>query len=487
MNIASSILNVGPTPAPTSAKKVEKDQPEFNLDFANENQSGASEQLSFDETLEIQTAELLNLLSEETIPVSIPEGQTSEPENLLRGEEAVINTDLPDSQVLPQGSKSDIAVLVPIEPDTDVSVPTPTDDTDVVSMSEAEIAEKFGSIAPSRNPDGFTVPDEETIDLPNPGTTPRLSPASATFGEPVVPTRTEPALPNAQNPWLEGEDMRGGPPSEIRTARDALIQPAAAVSTPEQQTVAALAGQANDRENSLPHAREAASTLLDLKGTPENRDVKIPLEIQNNDSQRIATAISSEALAKVPAGIATTFDISAPIAEQLPVTTAAQSTATAATSTAAAQNNVTFTPLPPHSHPALQQVAETLIRAQITQSGLSIRLDPPELGNVSIQFQFDSERNVTAIVRTDVAETSTLLRERAEVLVQALKDQGFDSINLSFEHNEQEQQNLFGAEGGEHGVEVGTSGDMVEDIARPVSEIINQRKYTDGTSVDMKL
>lgn len=95
--------------------------------------------------------------------------------------------------------------------------------------------------------------------------------------------------------------------------------------------------------------------------------------------------------------------------------------------------------------PALQIVSDNLIKALVSQSGVLMRLDPPEMGNVQINFKFDSERGVTAVIRSELADTSSFLRDRAEHLQQALKDSGFDSVSLSFEQgsqfNQQENSN----------------------------------------------
>lgn len=93
--------------------------------------------------------------------------------------------------------------------------------------------------------------------------------------------------------------------------------------------------------------------------------------------------------------------------------------------------------------PALQIVSDNLIKALVSQSGVIMRLDPPEMGNVQINFQFDSERAVTAVIRSELADTSSFLRERAEHLQQALKDSGFDTINLSFEQGSQSNQDEY--------------------------------------------
>lgn len=97
----------------------------------------------------------------------------------------------------------------------------------------------------------------------------------------------------------------------------------------------------------------------------------------------------------------------------------------------------------PQSHPAVQAVAQNLIRAQETQKGISIRLDPPEMGRVFIDFQFDADKNVTAIVRSELADTSQLLRGKSDFFQQILKENGFESVNLSFEQNENQTESEF--------------------------------------------
>ncbi|MDB2438718.1 flagellar hook-length control protein FliK [Hellea sp.] len=116
----------------------------------------------------------------------------------------------------------------------------------------------------------------------------------------------------------------------------------------------------------------------------------------------------------------------------------------ASESTAKLTQAVTLTAPISTSHPALQTVAQTLVKAQETQSGISVRLDPPEMGRVFIDFKFEADRSVTAIIRSEVAETAILLKDKAEFFQQTLKDSGFDSINLSFQQNDPSKQNDFG-------------------------------------------
>lgn len=148
------------------------------------------------------------------------------------------------------------------------------------------------------------------------------------------------------------------------------------------------------------------------------------------------------------------------------------------------QQTINLSSLPPQSHPALQQAAEVLIKANMTQSGVSVRLDPPELGNVTIQFQFDSERAVTAIVRTDVAETQAILRERAEILVQTLKDNGFGHVDLSFEHGTDQQEN----NDTEKDFLAASKNPVTSETHEMASQSVNRNvRYGNGEKIDMKL
>lgn len=101
--------------------------------------------------------------------------------------------------------------------------------------------------------------------------------------------------------------------------------------------------------------------------------------------------------------------------------------------------------LPPQqiSHPALQIVAQNLLTARETQKGIIVRLDPPEMGRVYIDFQFESERAVTAIIKSEFPETSFQLKNRAEYFQSILKDSGFEGVTLNFEHEDNNQNSLF--------------------------------------------
>jgi hypothetical protein len=87
-------------------------------------------------------------------------------------------------------------------------------------------------------------------------------------------------------------------------------------------------------------------------------------------------------------------------------------------------------------HPAVQTVAQTFATVQETQSGITVRLNPPEMGRVFVDFQFSADRGLTAIIRSDVPETAALMKHNADFLQETLKDSGFNSVTLSFEQND---------------------------------------------------
>ena len=163
-----------------------------------------------------------------------------------------------------------------------------------------------------------------------------------------------------------------------------------------------------------------------------------------DDSVDIPT---KDATSAVP--ISKNLDISHNLVNQTPkimsdiITPLAAITNPIADTTVKAPQAFTITTPTSTLHPAVQTVARSLVKAQETQSGISVRLDPPEMGRVFIDFQFEADQGVRAIIRYDVAETAILLKDKAEFLHQVLKDSGFDSVDLSFEKNDSsDQKNL---------------------------------------------
>ncbi len=89
----------------------------------------------------------------------------------------------------------------------------------------------------------------------------------------------------------------------------------------------------------------------------------------------------------------------------------------------------------PLDKPAVTALAQTLVKTLETQKGVSVRLDPPEMGRVYIDYQFDRDNTVTALLRADTPEILAQLRDNSAALQDFLKQSGFDSITLNFEQS----------------------------------------------------
>ena len=80
------------------------------------------------------------------------------------------------------------------------------------------------------------------------------------------------------------------------------------------------------------------------------------------------------------------------------------------------------------------------VRDQITaavavrpgESKLEVRLDPPELGRVTLGFERDGAHLVRAVVTADTPDTLDLMRRNADILQRALEDQGLSNLDLQF-------------------------------------------------------
>lgn len=86
-------------------------------------------------------------------------------------------------------------------------------------------------------------------------------------------------------------------------------------------------------------------------------------------------------------------------------------------------------PVPIATDPAAQ-VADA-IRLRTNERSVTVRLDPPELGTVRMEFGF--ERGVvTALVSADQPATADLLRRHADWLHQSLADAGLEGAEIGW-------------------------------------------------------
>lgn len=80
---------------------------------------------------------------------------------------------------------------------------------------------------------------------------------------------------------------------------------------------------------------------------------------------------------------------------------------------------------------ALQQVAAAIEATHKGNGRMELRLDPPELGRVSIEFRFEGDSRVTAILSADQQETASLMRRSVDILTRDLASAGFSDISVT--------------------------------------------------------
>ncbi|MEP6342136.1 MAG: flagellar hook-length control protein FliK [Maricaulaceae bacterium] len=139
----------------------------------------------------------------------------------------------------------------------------------------------------------------------------------------------------------------------------------------------------------------------------------------------------------------------------------------------------------PTSHPAIQTIAQNLVKVQETQSGISVRLDPPEMGRVYIDFQFDTDRSVIATLRSDVAETAVHLKDKAEFFQQILKENGFNNVTLNFEQNNTSQDNS--SDSFDESPSFSNTGSELEEATTAALPANTLYKLSPETAIDIKL
>jgi flagellar hook-length control protein FliK len=119
-------------------------------------------------------------------------------------------------------------------------------------------------------------------------------------------------------------------------------------------------------------------------------------------------------------------------------------------------------------HPATQQVASALTRSiNGTESALTLRLDPPDLGKVSIRMVFGkNDKTVKAVVTAEKPETFMMLQRDSHVLERSLQDAGLDTANgLTFQLSQDGSLMGQNQQGQKQTYDVGPSGQAEEEIA----------------------
>ncbi|MGB3627519.1 MAG: flagellar hook-length control protein FliK, partial [Henriciella sp.] len=86
---------------------------------------------------------------------------------------------------------------------------------------------------------------------------------------------------------------------------------------------------------------------------------------------------------------------------------------------------------------------------------ISVQLDPPELGRVSIEFKFDGQTLQHVAVTGDSPEAMTKLRQMHFQLIQSLEQHGLSARDMTFSQNASQGDRHWGEPGAQFGQEAG--------------------------------
>lgn len=142
------------------------------------------------------------------------------------------------------------------------------------------------------------------------------------------------------------------------------------------------------------------------------------------------------------------------------------------TSAGTAANVITTPATAGQMHPATQMVAATITNSAKNGNDniMTLRMDPPELGNVNIRLQFGKDKTVKAHILVEKSDTYTMLQRDQQTLERALHSAGLDANadSISFElaqDNSAFQHNNNGEGGSEKNFGNGNAGTQDADMA----------------------
>lgn len=103
----------------------------------------------------------------------------------------------------------------------------------------------------------------------------------------------------------------------------------------------------------------------------------------------------------------------------------------AAAPIAARHDHILKAAAPAASDPAPRTIS--IVTSSVARDGtIEVRLDPPELGRVAIDFSTDANGAARAVVIVDRAETLDLVRRHIDIFKEELARQGFGDVDMTF-------------------------------------------------------
>ncbi|MBB4659635.1 flagellar hook-length control protein FliK [Parvularcula dongshanensis] len=200
----------------------------------------------------------------------------------------------------------------------------------------------------------------------------------------------------------------------------------------ESPTPAATAGTAEPIAAVGSSEPDQPSGLLDIERpapSRANRDAaaSAEAELAHPSADRSASATQK------PADLSMAGPSALPEGSRVPLGTEpmnAPPTQTSGVGNASAPSRLETQAAPAPGEPAMQVLDAVRLRSD--ERSVTVRLDPPDLGRVQIEFDFHKRGAVTALVSTDNPDTGALLRRHADWLQRELTAAGLGDATLSW-------------------------------------------------------
>lgn len=308
---------------------------------------------------------------------------------------------------------SDINPALPLE--RNPLAPAASDVVADTHLHEATASPQTTLIMPA--PSESVSPPEIEQPAASPVAQARLSPLASDIAEPAE--TSPPAVP------VPAEAMRATPPATVPTI----------VSTPSTHPTAPIAtAPASDTRRAHPAPTEPEMQPVAPDGTPvEMIDTAAPLASISDTPASPQAGTDGDAASGTPV---------TPLSAGggfLPGQPAGQ-IATPPASTPLTPTHAVLIAAPSH----LPDIVARATRDGGQEDRITVQLDPPELGRISIDFRFDGQGLQHVTLTAETPEAMRQLRQMHFELVQALERNGLSGQDMTFQHHNPQQNEGWG-------------------------------------------
>ena len=138
-------------------------------------------------------------------------------------------------------------------------------------------------------------------------------------------------------------------------------------------------------------------------------------------------------------------------------------------------------------NPAASHLENSSFSISKNTGGIDLVIHSTEFGQIDIEFKLDETRAIKAIISTDINRNLDFLRGHSAMLEYSLKESGFDSVDISFQSQENKQR-----ENHPNADKEGLTLDDPDKVTSPLTDttalmIIDQPDWWTSDHLDMKL